>query len=142
MANSGPIILVDDDTDDLEIFTDALRRIGKNHEVIWFKSSRECLIYLETTTQSPFIIFCDINMPIQSGIEFKHLIDEHPKLREKSIPFVFYSTSVDQELVTKAYTEMTVQGFFQKKSNFDEIKEVLEAIVRYWEHCCHPNAGN
>src|SRR5687768_8204213 len=103
MANSGPIILVDDDTDDLETFTDALRDIGKDHEVIWFKSCGDCLAYLETTGQSPFIIFCDINMPIQSGIEFKRQIDENPRLREKSIPFVFYSTSVDHELVLKAY---------------------------------------
>jgi CheY-like chemotaxis protein len=142
MANSGPIILVDDDTDDLETFTDALRGIGKEHEVIWFKSTSECMNYLETTTESPFIIFCDINLPFQSGIEFKHEIDENPRLREKSIPFVFYSTSVDQELVLKAYTQMTVQGFFQKKSNFNEIKQTLEAIVRYWEYCCHPNADN
>jgi len=139
MAKSGPIILVEDDFEDQEIFTDALKETGSENELLWFKTSAECMAYLRETEQMPFLIFCDVNLPMQNGLDFKQEVDQDPELRRKSIPFLFYSTSVGQLIVNEAYTQMTVQGFFQKQSDFKEIITCLKTIIDYWNYCHHPN---
>ena len=136
---SGPIIVIEDDEDDKDIFEEILKDLAVKNKLTWFRAGKDCFAYLKSTTEQPFIIFCDVNLPLQTGIEFKRQIDADPQLRKKSIPFVFYSTSVNQHIVNEAYTEMTVQGFFQKKSNSAEIKSNIRLILDYWNECRHPN---
>jgi|ERR1044072_1134949 DNA-binding NtrC family response regulator len=136
---SGPIIVVEDDIDDKEIFDAALQELQSANKIIWFNNCYDAWDYLKTTTDSPFIIFSDVNLPKQSGLEFKKQIDEDEQLRKKSIPFVFYSTAVNQDTVNEAYTKMTVQGFFQKSSRFEEMKQTIKLILDYWRVCRHPN---
>ena len=68
-------------------------------------------------------------------------IDQDPQLRQKSIPFVFYSTGVDQRAINEAYTKMTVQGFFQKSNSYQEIKKTIKMVIDYWMECKHPNVS-
>ena len=107
--------------------------------MVLLDNCNDALNYLKTTADQPFVIFCDVNMPGLSGIEFKRRIDDDQQLRRKSIPFVFYSTSVDQKTVNEAYTQMTVQGFFQKKNSIEAIKNAIRLILDYWSECKHPN---
>lgn len=139
MAKSGPIILIDDDTDDHEIMLEVLRDLGVENKLVHFTNGPESFTYLKTTTEQPFLIFCDVNLPGESGLEFKYRVDHDPELRQKSIPFVFYSTSVNHSAVNEAYTTMTVQGFFRKGNNFSEIRKIIGLVLDYWRLCKHPN---
>jgi CheY-like chemotaxis protein len=141
MATAGPIIIVEDDADDEAIFNEILEELEISNSIIWFGNSDDALNYLKTTTDQPFIIFADVNLPGQDGVEFKRHIDSNEQLRKKSIPFVFYSTSVDQRAVNEAYTKMTVQGFFKKGDSYEEIRRQLETIFDYWLICKHPNTS-
>ena len=139
MAKEGPIIIIEDDDEDKEIFQEALEELSISNKIIWFTDAKRALDYLKTTRDQPFIIFSDVNLPAQSGIEFKKKIDGDKRLRKKSIPFIFYSTFVSTEIVNEAYTKMTVQGFFKKGSSYNEIKSDIKVIVDYWQVCKHPN---
>ena len=139
MGNKGPIVIVEDDADDEAIFNDILKELKMPNKVVWFGNSREAFDYLKKTHEQPFIIFSDVNLPGENGIEFKRRIDNDKQLREKSIPFVFYSTSVHPKMVTEAYTNMTVQGFFKKGNSYREIKDDIQIIFGYWQVCRHPN---
>lgn len=138
---SGPIILIDDDPDDKDIFLDILKEIEIPNHVIWFQNCDDTFSYLKTTSDQPFIIFCDVNLPGVSGIKCKANIDGDKELRKKSIPFVFFSTAVDQKTVNDAYTKMTVQGFFQKPNSYSELRDTIKLITDYWDQCKHPNSG-
>lgn len=140
MAKSGPIIVVEDDPDDKDILEDVLKDLNITNKLIWFTNGPAAFDYLKATPELPLIIFSDVNLPIQNGIEFKWHVDNDPELRRKSIPFVFFSTSVDQHAVNEAYTKMTVQGFFQKPSSYKEIKNIIGLILDYWKICRHPNS--
>jgi CheY-like chemotaxis protein len=140
MPKPGPIILIEDDADDQKIFAEVLASLQLKNKVHWFTNGPEALAYLTGSSEQPFIIFCDINLPKQTGIEFKKKIDSDPTLRKKSIPFLFYSTSADRGSVTKAYTEMTVQGYFEKPGTLEETTRVLQLIFSYWQLCKHPNS--
>ena len=138
MATAGPIILIEDDREDVEIFTEALREINLKNELVHFGTSLEAIEYLRTTTECPFLIFCDMNLPMMSGIEFRKKIEEDPLLRKKSIPFIFYSTSADPIIIDETYAEMIVQGFFLKEISFSGIRETLTTITDYWLLCRLP----
>ena len=140
MAHNGPIILVDDDPEDEELLRDVLHKLNIPNKLVHFDVCSKAFDYLKQTTDIPLIIISDINLPRQSGLEFKKQIDADPLLRSKSIPFVFLSTSIDEKTVNVAYKEMTVQGFFQKPITFNEFTTVIKLITDYWQLCRHPNS--
>jgi response regulator RpfG family c-di-GMP phosphodiesterase len=139
MSKSGMLIIVEDDVDDREFLANVLDKIGIKNEILWFDNTNDALGFLLTTTRSIFIIFSDINLPGKNGLEFKRTIDNTPKLRKKSIPFVFYSTAAHQRDINEAYTEMTVQGFFKKGMDTSETESIMKIIFDYWTLCKHPN---
>jgi CheY-like chemotaxis protein len=140
MAHTGPIVLVDDDPEDEELLREVLQKLGIPNKLVHFDVSSKAFDYLKQTTDNPFLIISDINLPRQTGIEFKRQIDADPLLRSKSIPFIFLSTSIDEKTVNVAYKEMTVQGFFQKPITFREFITVIKVITDYWQLCRHPNS--
>lgn len=139
MPKSGPIVLVDDDTDDQEILQEVLKSLGVPNNVIVCKNGQEAEAYLRTTSDKPFLILCDINMPIINGLELRATIEADPFLKGKSIPFIFLSTTGNPAAVRKAY-DLTVQGFFQKRNSYDELRDSLKMILEYWRTCLHPNS--
>ncbi|MFN8288380.1 MAG: response regulator [Chitinophagales bacterium] len=136
----GPIILIEDDEDDALLFKEALEDLRVPNLLRHFKVCPDAWEYLITTREKPFIIFCDINLPLQNGLDFKAQLDENLYLRQKSIPFVFYTTTSNQNDINHAYQAMVVQGFFIKPSEFQRVKQTLSAIMQYWAICKHPNS--
>lgn len=140
MLKSQPIVLVEDDHDDKELFESILRELKIENKIVWFREARAAYQYLSTTLESVFIIFSDINIPGKNGLEFKREIDANPVLRKKSIPFIFYSTAANKKDVDEAYIQLTIQGFFKKGHSYEEVKGLLKTILEYWEKCKHPNS--
>ena len=134
----GPIIIVEDDPDDQEIYAEAIRNIGISNEIKFFEGGATALEYLITTDDQPFIILSDVNMPIMSGLELKEKIQKDDYLRLKGIPFVFISTNASATAVRKAH-ELSVQGYFEKPSNLTGIRKMLTTLFDYWALCRHIN---
>ena len=137
--NENPILIIEDDEDDRDLLKIVLAELGLKNKLVFFHDARLALAYLEEEPIQPFIILCDFNMPVMSGLDLKKAIDRNERLKKKSIPFIFYSTSTDQTSVNKAYTETTVQGFFVKEPSMEKIKQTLSLIIQYWYVCKHPN---
>jgi CheY-like chemotaxis protein len=140
MVNAGPILIIEDDIDDQEIIERAIRETGTTNDVVFLNNGADALDYMRTMHTQPFLILCDINMPKLNGIELKMKIDQDPDLRKKSIPFVFFTTTANRMSVNLAYTRMTIQGFFEKSSNYTDMVNTLKLILNYWNECRHPNA--
>lgn len=138
MSKSGPVLIVEDDPDDQEMISRVLSKMNLPNEVKKFYDGEEVLAYLKITTDKPFIIISDINMPVMNGIQLKEQIDGDPELRRKSIPFVYLSTTANPQQVIKAY-HLTVQGFFVKGQTYDVLKASIHEIITYWKMCVHPN---
>lgn len=139
MSKAGEIVLVEDDADDRDLFGKILNELTLNHDLVCFDNAAEAYNYLQETSRSIFMIFSTVNLPGMNGLEFKLKIDTTPKLRKKSIPFVFYSSQANQRDVNDAYLNMTVQGFFKKGVDYDESKILLAKILDYWKLSKHPN---
>lgn len=138
---NGPIILVEDDPDDQEFITDALATLGVKNEIIIFENGQKAYAYLKSTEDQPFLILSDLNLPVMNGLQLKAEIHTNDYLRNKSIPFIFLSTSADKRAVTEAF-ELCVQGFFVKENTYEGIQQQLKQIIDYWKNCRHPNSAN
>jgi CheY-like chemotaxis protein len=134
-----PIIIIDDDMDDHAIFREIAQRLNLTNTLLFYRNGSDVLSYLRTTSDKPFIIFCDINMPLMNGLELRRHINQDDFLRQKSIPFVFFTTAASASQIREAY-DLTVQGFFVKESSFIETENTFKLILDYWDKCKHPNA--
>jgi CheY-like chemotaxis protein len=140
MSLTGPILIVDDDADDHEMIERILGKMQVENKIEKFFDGEQLLQYLRTTTEKPFIIICDINMPILNGLQIKEEIEKDLHLRKKSIPFVYLSTTANPQQVKKAY-QLTVQGFFVKGQSYDALKTAIEQIISYWKMSVHIDAS-
>ncbi len=136
---SGPIVLVEDDEDDISIFTEVLKELDIPNRLVTFDKPADAYHFLDNSSEQPYIIISDVNLPGMSGLEFKNKLDQNDRLKKKSIPFIFYSTSAEKKYVTEAYLHLTVQGFFIKGHSLKEIKDQIKTIFEYWKICQHPN---
>ena len=76
-------------------------------------------------------------MPRLNGIELRDKVVENEDLRIKSIHYLFFTTSAEQQYVIDAYSK-SIQGFFVKPKEYNEIKETIKTIVEYWQKCVSP----
>ncbi|KAA9354818.1 response regulator [Larkinella humicola] len=138
MNKTGAIVVIEDDEDDQEMLTQVFKQLDYRNEVIFFEDAEEALRYLVSTSIEPFIVISDINMPKLNGLELREQIHENEDLRLKCIPYLFFTTSAEQQHVIDAYSK-SVQGFFIKPSKFEKLKETVRKIVEYWQECVSPN---
>ena len=133
-----PIVIIDDDLDDRELLGELSKELRGDHDIRYFVNGVEALKYLESTQEQPFIILCDVNMPMMNGLELLEQIQRTPYLRKKSIPFIFLSTSGDRRYVDKAY-DLHAEGFFQKPSEMAELRKILKLAFDFWGKSLHPH---
>lgn len=137
MVAMGPIIIFEDDRDDIEVLKEVFKRLGVKRKLLFFDDAEALLSNLRMSPEPPFLILSDINVPGINGLELRKQIQEDEELREKSIPFVFLSTAATRKTVGRAY-ELTVQGYFKKQDNIEDIERQVRLILEYWTACEHP----
>jgi CheY-like chemotaxis protein len=138
MNKKGPIIVIEDDEDDRELLASIFKELDYPNDVVFFEDGVSALEYLQDNKIYPFIILSDINLPKLNGFQLRKMIHTNEGLSAKCIPYLFFSTTVDQKAVYDAYT-MSVQGFFLKPDSFKHLKHTISIIVEYWTECYSPN---
>jgi CheY-like chemotaxis protein len=137
--NKQPIIIVDDDTDDLEFLSQAFIDMKVENEIIVFDNGFKFLEYVWTTEKKTFFILCDMNLGVINGLELKRKIFEDSRLRLKCIPFLMMSTSKATAKIMEAYS-FGVQGYFVKPTTQKGYEEMLHAMMAYWDYSQNPNS--
>jgi len=137
MNLNGKIIVIDDDVEDLEIIHDFLERVIKmnnyKNEIVIFGDSEEALSYLQNISDSPFLVISDINMPKLDGFAIRKIVFDDLVLRDKCVPYIFFTTSGDNtDFMKKAY-ELSIQGYFTKPNSYREYEQLFTDIIRYWK---------
>ena len=118
------ILLVDDDLDECDLFTTALKQVTADFKL---KHVTECRDLLSTIKENkPDIVFLDINMPGMSGIECLKNIRAEKKY--ESLPIIIYSTSNNRVNIQEAY-ENKANYYVIKPYSIQGIIKALEKIV-------------
>ncbi|RZM12588.1 MAG: response regulator [Pedobacter sp.] len=138
MNKEGPIVVIEDDADDQLLLELIFKKLAYDNEIIYFSNGQLALEYLDRTDDIPFLILSDINMPILDGFALREKLHNDARLKLKCIPYLFFSTAVDQRTVIDAYS-LSVQGFFVKPVTMVGLEATISAIVTYWKLCTAPN---
>ncbi len=130
MTEHAPVILIEDDPDDLFLFQAAYRETGCAVPLKWFHDPDEALAYLKTTRDTPFMIIADIHMPGMDGMALRTLMRETKLQTLRAIPFFFLTTSAGAEQMQRGY-ELLVQGFFIKPASTGALVEIITSMIEY-----------
>ena len=139
--NLGPVIVIEDDLDDQEILEEVFKKLNYPNQILFFSDGIQALSYLSSTDRNPFLILSDINLPKLNGFELRDKIRMDAKLQTKCIPYLFFSTTLNQSAVIDAYS-LSAQGFFVKPNKLNELENIIKIIMDYWTHCAAPNNFN
>ena len=138
MNRQGPIIIIEDDKDDQELLTEVFDKLQYPNELKFFSDGQLALDYLNGNDITPFLILSDINLPKLDGFALRSKIRMDADLQTRCIPYLFFSTAVNQRSVIDAYS-MSVQGFFVKQNKLAEMEKTITVIMEYWKRCVSPN---
>ena len=127
MSRDITCFLVDDDTDDLEIFAIAVAETGQPITCTTASDGIDALRLLrEDETFLPDFIFLDLNMPRMNG---KQCLAEIKKIeRLERVPVVIYSTSANQRDIDDAL-KLGAAHFLTKPSSISALTETLSTLL-------------
>jgi DNA-binding NtrC family response regulator len=126
MNMPGHVLLIDDDTDDIELFGEALADADKTATFQHFNDAAALTDAATTgSIKKPNIIFLDINMSTVSGWHCLQFFKSHQLFC--NVPVVMYSTSHKTE-VELALKEGAF-GFVTKPNDYKILVNMLREIV-------------
>ena len=138
MNKNGPVIIIEDDEDDQDFLKEVFQKLKYPNDLLFFYDGQEALDFLNKTDTIPFIILSDINMPKLDGFALRTKLKTDAQLDIKCIPYLFFSTALNQKAVIDAYS-LSVQGFFVKQTSMAELEKTITVIMEYWKRCAAPN---
>ena len=124
------IILVDDDQEDRELFSEAISEIVETVNLKTFNDGSEIIEYFkvkDNRANLPSILFLDINMPLVNGLEALQILRTELKMNDLSI--AMYSTSnlevnIEEALILGANVYIT------KPTSYEKLKHVLYKVLQ------------
>ena len=127
------ILIIDDDTDDVEILAAAFTQSGVDG-VHYVHSAMEAFMYLEevpTREALPKLIVTDHYLPGITGPEF--LKDLKTMDRYQHIPVVVLST-IKTEAQIEQYRRMGAADYLKKPASYSEYLKVADYLARRIPH--------
>lgn len=127
MQNQSTCLLIDNDTDDQEIFNMALREVDQTICCIMADDGLSAIDNLTTDPGfRPSYIFIDMNMPLMDGKQCLQAIRKIPGYAE--VPIYIYSTAANPTLVAEA-KKLGATDFIMKPTGFRQLVDLLTTLV-------------
>lgn len=135
--DTKPILLVEDNPDDVELTIMALEQSRVTNEVVTVGDGVEALDYLfgtgdfagRDTSVMPQVILLDLNMPRMNGLEFLRRIRADAKTR--LLPVVVLTTSNEDIDRIESYN-LGANSYVRKPVNFHQFVEAIHQLGLYW----------
>lgn len=142
MANVHPILLVEDNPDDVFFFRRALKSKNVEAPVVVAADGREAMAYLSGAKEYanralhplPMLVLLDLQLPYFTGLQVLAWIREQPKLRK--IPVVIFSSSSQASDIDNAYS-LGANSYLVKPTDVAELGRIVEAVRTYWLEINH-----
>lgn len=115
-------MLVDDDQDDIDLFSEAIREIDSSIVLLTALNGEDALKILESDIfEKPDLVFLDLNMPVMSGLDCLRAIKSRLKT---PVPVTIYTTS-QNPLDYSRCIELGAD-FLSKPNNFSTLRSALK----------------
>ena len=118
------ILLIDDDIDELKIFTDAINEVPGDFNCVFVNDTQEALQMLRNFV--PDYIFVDFNIPKVNGLDFLSAVKKTDTFKE--IPVFLYSTSISKEM-SKMAELLGAAGSIEKTFSIAMLASELKILL-------------
>jgi len=129
---TGPILLVEDDENDVFFMRDALKKAGVRKTLEIAKDGREAISYLQERAKKPdelpFLIILDLKLPFVMGLDVLRCIREELGLLTVVIVM---SASAEKADVLAAY-QSGANSYLVKPTDTSKLVEIVKAIDAFW----------
>jgi len=141
-----PILLVEDNPNDLELTLIALEKSQLANEVVVVRDGAEALDYLhcqggfaERPCGNPAVILLDMKLPKVDGLEVLRIIRNTAGL--KSTPVVMLTSSREEQDLLRSY-ELGVNAYVVKPVDFKEFIRAIADLGVFWAVLNEPPPGS
>ncbi len=136
MTSLKPILLVEDNLQDIELATAALEENQVANPIVVARHGVEALDYLlrrgnfkDRGPENPAVVFLDLKMPLMDGLEVLQHVKNDPAL--KTIPVVMLTSSREESDLCKSY-QLGVNAYVVKPVKFDQFTEAIRQLGIFW----------
>jgi len=131
------ILLVEDNSDDVELTLHALRREHLANNIYTVRDGEEALEFLFCTgshsnrnfDHPPRLVLLDLKLPKVNGLEVLKRVKQDPRTR--SIPIVVLTSSKEERDLVDSYN-LGANSYIQKPVDFDQFREMVKSTGLYW----------
>jgi two-component system response regulator len=131
------ILLVEDNPQDAELTTRALKKHNLANRLITVEDGAEALDFIfcrgkyatRNNGQSPKVVLLDLKLPKVSGLEVLRALKRDEKTR--SIPVVIVTSSREDPDIKTAYA-LGANSYVVKPVDFDAFAESVSSLGLYW----------
>jgi len=132
-----PILLVEDNPDDVELTVMALAEAKITNQVVVARNGVEALDYLFGTgshagrdaSQQPVVVLLDIKLPLLNGIDvLKRMRDD---ARTRRTPVVMLTSSAEERDITTTY-DLGANSYVRKPVDFENFLGAARQLGLYW----------
>ncbi len=132
-----PILLVEDNEDDIFLVKKACERSGFPHSLHIVRDGQQAISYLSGDGDHanrarhplPHLVFLDINMPVLNGHEVLKWIRAQTRFME--LPVVMLTTSKESADLQQAYA-LGANSYLRKGDDMAEFGQGMRIILKYW----------
>ncbi len=131
-----PILLVEDDENDVFFFQHAMRKAGMSHSLQIARDGQEAINYLHGVGKFarraefplPGLILLDLKLPFVMGLDVLRWIRQQPGLS----PIVVILSSSEQEAdIAQAYS-LGANAYLVKPAQTSELVDLVKAVNEFW----------
>ncbi|WP_407530521.1 response regulator [Methylobacterium oryzisoli] len=136
MADLKPILLVEDNPNDIELTLAALEQSQLANEIVICRDGAEALDYLfqrgsydRDDVVEPAVVLLDLKLPKVDGLEVLAAAKGDPRTR--AIPVVMLTSSREESDLVRSY-ELGVNAFVVKPVGFKEFFGAIQDLGVFW----------
>jgi CheY-like chemotaxis protein len=135
--NPLPVLLAEDDEDDLWLMLKALKKARLLHSPMVVRDGVEAIDYLagngiyadRAKYPFPFLFLLDLNMPRMNGFEVLEWWRSEP--RPQHLTTIVLTSSARREDIERAY-RLDAVSYLCKPTELSDLTEMVERVVQFW----------
>jgi CheY-like chemotaxis protein len=135
--NCGPILLVEDNENDVYFMQRAAKSAGIANQLQVVKDGQGAIDYLAGTGPFqnrehfpfPCMVLLDLKLPVKDGLEVLSWIRQQPKFRRLVV--IILTTSRELTDIAAAY-DIGVNSYLVKPSDVSVLVEMIAALKQFW----------
>jgi CheY-like chemotaxis protein len=136
MSHLKPILLVEDNANDVELTLEALREVRVANPVEVARDGVEALDYLRLQARfatrkpgNPAMILLDLKLPRVDGLQVLREVKSDPLL--KMVPVIMLTSSREESDLVTSY-DIGVNAYVVKPVDFEQFTDAVRRIGAFW----------